>query len=455
MNCKPYPKYKESSVEWLGQIPEKWGVIPLRYAFLNLDYRRIPLAGVDRADLEKKYPYYGASGVIDYVEDYIFDETLILVAEDGANLLSRSTPLAFLATGKYWVNNHAHILKPISGDIGYWVGVLQTFDYTPLITGAAQPKLTADRLGSILLPKPPGTEQTAIADFLDRETGRIDTLVAKKRRLIALLGEKRTALISCTVTRGLPADAAREFGLEPHTRFKDSGHPWLGEIPESWDPRRIKEISELVGRIGFRGYSTDDLVDEGEGSISMSPSNMIDGAVDLSKCTWLSWEKYFESPEIQIKQDDVVMVKTGSTIGKTAYVESVTIPMTINPQLMIFKDVKCNKKFLYYYVSSEVIQDVIPLHNTGSTIPTMTQAGIGKLPFPLPSGFEQTAIATYLDHETAKIDQLVAKVEAAIARLLEYRTALITAAVTGKIDVRDCRHSRENGSPEEVTSVLA
>lgn len=91
MNRKPYSEYKESGVEWLGQLPEKWGVIPLRYAFLNLDYRRIPLAGVDRADLEKKYPYYGASGVIDYVEDYIFDETLILVAEDGANLLSRST----------------------------------------------------------------------------------------------------------------------------------------------------------------------------------------------------------------------------------------------------------------------------------------------------------------------------------------------------------------------------
>ena len=197
---EPHTGFKDSGIEWLGEVPEGWEVVPLRYAFLNQDYRRIPLAGVDRADMEKKYPYYGASGVIDHVEDYIFDETLILVAEDGANLLSRSTPLAFLATGKYWVNNHAHILKPISGDIGYWVAVLQTFDYTPLITGAAQPKLTADRLGGIILPKPPEPEQTAIAAYLDRETATIDQLVAKVEAAIARLLEYRTALITAAVT---------------------------------------------------------------------------------------------------------------------------------------------------------------------------------------------------------------------------------------------------------------
>nr|WP_274522026.1 restriction endonuclease subunit S [Ectothiorhodospira lacustris] len=197
---EPHTRFKNSGIEWLGQVPEGWVVIPLRYAFLNQDYRRIPLAGIDRADMEKNYPYYGASGVIDYVEDYIFDEALILVAEDGANLLSRSTPLAFLATGKYWVNNHAHILKPLSGDIGYWVGVLQTFDYTPLITGAAQPKLTADRLGSIMLPKPSAAEQTAIATYLDRETAKIDKLMEKVEAAIARLQEYRTALITAAVT---------------------------------------------------------------------------------------------------------------------------------------------------------------------------------------------------------------------------------------------------------------
>ena len=158
------------------------------------------MAGEERASLDKIYPYYGASGIIDHVDNFLFDDTLILVAEDGANLLSRSTPLAFLAAGKYWVNNHAHILKPVDGDIRYWAAVLQTHDYTPLITGAAQPKLTSERLSGIRLPRPPDDEQRAIANFLHAETARIDQMVGKVEIAIERLQEYRTALITAAVT---------------------------------------------------------------------------------------------------------------------------------------------------------------------------------------------------------------------------------------------------------------
>ncbi len=196
----PDAPMKDSGIEWLGQIPTHWETTSIRYQFDNLDHRRIPISNEDRAPLEKIYPYYGASGIIDYVDEYLFDEPLVLVAEDGANLLSRSTPLAFLASGKYWVNNHAHILRPRTGDIRYWVGVLQTFDYTPLISGAAQPKLTGDRLGVVQVPLPPGEEQVAIAEHLNRETAKIDALIAKVGEAIERLNEYRTALISAAVT---------------------------------------------------------------------------------------------------------------------------------------------------------------------------------------------------------------------------------------------------------------
>ena len=196
----PNPKLKPSGISWLGDIPEHWEVVSVRYAFYNLDFRRIPIAGEDRAYVEKKYPYYGASGIIDHVENYIFDETLILVAEDGANLLSRSSPLAFLAQGKYWVNNHAHILKPISGDIRFWVQVLATYDYSPLVSGAAQPKLTSDRLGGTRVPQPPCEEQAAIANFLEGETSQIDRMIQKVETAIEKLTEYRTALITAAVT---------------------------------------------------------------------------------------------------------------------------------------------------------------------------------------------------------------------------------------------------------------
>jgi type I restriction enzyme, S subunit len=196
----PAAPMKDSGIEWLGQIPKHWEVCRLRYLFRNLDYRRVPLSSEVRADMEKTYPYYGASGVIDAVEDYIFDEALILVAEDGANLLSRSTPLAFIATGKYWVNNHAHILKPSEGPLAYWEGVLRTFDYTPLISGAAQPKLTAEDLGTIPLPHPPVEERRQIADVLTSETGTLDAMSNTISDSIEMLREHRTTLISAAVT---------------------------------------------------------------------------------------------------------------------------------------------------------------------------------------------------------------------------------------------------------------
>jgi type I restriction enzyme S subunit len=196
----PNVKMKDSGIEWLGEIPEHWDVRRLKFLFGNLDHRRIPLSAEERSYMEKKYPYYGASGIIDSVENYLFNEPLILVAEDGANLLSRSTPLAFIAEGKYWVNNHAHILKPFTGSLRYWEGVLQTYDYTPLISGSAQPKLTGENLGDIPLPAPPVEEQLAIAVFLDQATYQVESLVAKVHASVEILREYRTALISAAVT---------------------------------------------------------------------------------------------------------------------------------------------------------------------------------------------------------------------------------------------------------------
>lgn len=150
--------------------------------------------------MAKEYPYYGASGIIDYVEDYLFDEPLILVAEDGANLYSRSTPLAFVASGKYWVNNHAHILRPIDGNVEYWSHVLASIVFDPWISGSAQPKLTAEKLGSIPLPIPPESERTAIQAEAHYTSFQLDLLIVKIREAITRLKEYRAALISTAVT---------------------------------------------------------------------------------------------------------------------------------------------------------------------------------------------------------------------------------------------------------------
>lgn len=196
----PNVPMKDCGAEFLAEIPTHWELRPLKRVFSSLDSRRVPLSSEQRAAMTKEYPYYGASGVIDLVEGYLFDEPLILVAEDGANLYSRSTPLAFVARGKYWVNNHAHILKPFDGDVDYWAHVLGSIVFDPWISGSAQPKLTSDNLGSIPLPVPPDRERREILRVIHHHVTQLDHLVAKIREAIERVSELRTALISAAVT---------------------------------------------------------------------------------------------------------------------------------------------------------------------------------------------------------------------------------------------------------------
>jgi type I restriction enzyme S subunit len=197
----PDAPLKPSGIEWLGDVPAHWEVGPVKRFFISLDGRRIPLSSEERSYRGGEYPYYGASGIIDYIDAFIFDEELVLVSEDGANLLNRSTPIAFVAVGQYWVNNHAHILKPPDSNVRFWAERLEMMDLTPFITGSAQPKLTIESLNNLKIAVPPTeAERTAIQDFIIAETAKLDALAAEAQHAIDLLQERRTALISAATT---------------------------------------------------------------------------------------------------------------------------------------------------------------------------------------------------------------------------------------------------------------
>jgi type I restriction enzyme S subunit len=197
----PKAKMKDSGIEWIGEIPDGWEIKKIKHELSFFDYKRIPLSAEERGLMvERVYDYYGASGIIDKVEDYIFEGTFILLGEDGANLQFRSTPLAFLASGKFWVNNHAHIIKPIFGNIHYFVNLLETIDYSIFITGSAQPKLTADNLKNISIPVPPLGEQNQIAEYIISISSKIDQTIQKIEEQITLLEELKKSLIHNVVT---------------------------------------------------------------------------------------------------------------------------------------------------------------------------------------------------------------------------------------------------------------
>jgi type I restriction enzyme, S subunit len=182
-------------------VPAHWEVGRVKHYCDFLDGKRVPLNAEERGARQGEYPYYGASGIIDHVDDFIFDEGLVLVAEDGANLLNRATPLAFVSRGRYWVNNHAHILRPTDRQLGFWAARIEAEDVAPIVSGSAQPKLTIDALANLPVAVPVSTgERASISTFVEQTQVLFDKPMEKSRHVIALLREHRSALISAVVT---------------------------------------------------------------------------------------------------------------------------------------------------------------------------------------------------------------------------------------------------------------
>lgn len=191
---------KDSGIEWCGYIPIHWQVLKIGYIFQNLDYLRQPISSENRERNNPQYEYYGASGVIDKIDSYNVNDKVLLIGEDGANLVSRTLPLIYKAEGKFWVNNHAHILKPISSDYDYMAFLLETVDYTNYITGSAQPKLSQEKLSSVKLPVPPIEEQKQIAKKLICIVPWIDRSLIEIEKIIKDLKSYKSALITEAVT---------------------------------------------------------------------------------------------------------------------------------------------------------------------------------------------------------------------------------------------------------------
>jgi type I restriction enzyme S subunit len=268
--------------------------------------------------------------------------------------------------------------------------------------------------------------------------------------LIEKLKEKRTALISRTVTRGLPPEAARAAGLDPHPKLKPSGIAWLGEVPEHWE---VTPLKRSVNFIEGPGILATDFFDEGVPLIRIAG---IGGRfVSLEGCNFLTHdlvEKRWSHFRVQF--EDLLISGSAST-GFCSEVDEKTIgaiPYTgiiiVRPKLGL-----SIKDFIRWFFLSDQFLNQATLSKTGSTIQHFGPTHLARMSIALPPLSEQRALADYLDRETAKIDQMAAKVEEAIARLQEYRAALITAAVTGKIEVRHKIHESQTQGVRDETGI--
>ncbi len=418
-----YPDYRDSGVEWLGEIPAHWEVQKLSWLTKCLDGRRVPLNAEERGRMQGDYPYWGANSIVDHVDQWLFDEELILLGEDGAPFFDRSRPVAFRVAGKIWVNNHAHVLRPRAEmDAAFLAGTLNCVDYRAFIDGSTRDKLTQGDMKAIPIQCPPVQEQGAIAEFLDREAAKIDALVAKKERLIELLQEKRSALITRAVTRG----------LDPSVPMKDSGIEWLGEMPAHWDVAPVYARYEVaLGKMLDAKRATG-------GSPGRYLRN-IDVQWDAVNIDDLP-EMDFPPPErdrYRLRPGDLLVCE-GGEVGRTAKwagaLEECFYQKALHRVRPRFESE--TPRFFYFLMYALAKRGVLNAGGNPNTIDHLTAIQLRHYRVPFPPRLEQSAICDHLDRETAKIDALAAKVRAAINHLKEYRTALISAAVTGKIDVR-------------------
>ncbi|MBI2174398.1 MAG: restriction endonuclease subunit S [Candidatus Omnitrophica bacterium] len=441
MKCPAYPKYKPSGVEWLGDVPEHWEVKRLRYlAQLRNDKTE--------TDEEMSLPYVGMENIESWTGRLLtFNGNVVPTGisnrfRAGALLFGKLRPYlakACVVDFSGLCSSELLVLETQPQSSRFLLYQLLSDGFISLVDsttyGAKMPRASWDFIGDCELTVPPQNEQVAIADFLDAETAKLDTLVAKKRELIEKLKEKRSALISRTVTRGLPPEAARADGLNPHPKFKPSGIEWLGEIPEHWEVSKIRFEAAAVSKGTTPSTIGKEVVDEGIRFIKAE--NIQDGKVLPDPEFFIDADTDRLLARSRLKQHDILVVIAGATTGKAAVLPKDLLPANTN-QAVCFIRLKNTDyaPILAAWMSTKFIQNIVWNSAVQAAQPNLAMEDIKAFPCliaPLP---EQYAMAHFLEHETSKIDRMVAKVEAAIERLQEYRTALITAAVTGKIDVR-------------------
>lgn len=435
---KPYAAYKDSGVEWLGGIPAHWTVTTLkRIGSLQagagfpedeqgLQGEELPFFKVgDMGSAANEREMNDSQHTISEatarrLRAFVFPARTIVFAKVGAALLLNRRRLL---TRRSCLDNNMMGFTPAACDVTWTFYWLSGLDLARLANPGAVPSVNEGQMRDTPAVLPPDNEQRAIAAFLDRETARIDALVAKKERLIELLQEKRTALITRAVTKG----------LDPNVPMKDSGVEWLGEIPAHWEAKPFTKY--VVEKSDYRGKTPEKVA---SGAFLVTARNVRMGLIDY-ECSqeFVAEEDYDEIMRRGLPRNGDVLLTTEAPLGNVALVDHEGIALAQRIIRFRMNAKHFDSRFTLFGMMSDYFQAQLLSLSTGSTAEGLKASKLPMLRLVAPPLTEQYAIVDLLDRETARINALVAKVRDAIDRLRELRTALTSAAVTGKIDVRE------------------
>ena len=418
---KKYDSYKDSGIEWIGEIPSHWEIATVgRLCILG---RGRVISAIEIAENEGVYPVYSSQtenyGIMGKINTYDFEGEYVTWTTDGAN-----AGTVFYREGKFNCTNVCGTIQPKNWKqidlkfLPYYLNLGTKFSVRLDIN----PKLMNNMMAKIPIVIPPKSEQTSIANFLDLKTSEIDEIIADKKRLLELYEEEKTAIINQAVTKGIDPDAP----------MKDSGIEWLGEIPEHWEVKKINWSFENIG--SGTTPKADNQLYYFNGNINwLLTGDLNDGEIyDTSKK--ITQKAIDDYGTLRVyPAESIVIAMYGATIGRLGMLK---IETTVNQACCVLsKPIYFDNKFAFYVLLA-ARPEIINMSYGGGQ-PNISQELIKSFRVPVPPISEQQSIVQHIETECSKIDFKKARTEELIELLTEYRTALISEAVTGKIKVTE------------------
>lgn len=431
-----YTEYKDTNVKWLGEVPNHWNLKKLKYLASIVTGNTPPKSNEENYN-DGIYPWV-KPGNLNF--DYTISNTKEKLSKKGIELArvipKKSALVSSIGTvGKVAINNEPvttnQQINSIVFDKDEWIAEYGVY---AVIAAEQEFKRYANKVvisilnktsqENIFMPLPSRKEQKTIGTFINHKTSEIDALIADKEKLIKLLEEKRQAIITEAVTKG----------LDPDVKMKASGVEWIGVIPEHWNKTKIKYTTYVKGRIGWQGLKSDEFIDQGP--YLVTGTDFKDGRVHWDSCHHISEERYEEAKPIQLQENDLLITKDG-TIGKVALVKNKPEKAILNSGIFVTRSLKGEyiNEYMYWILLSDIFKNYVNYMETGSTIKHLYQETFINFLYPMPSIQEQKEINQFLQEYINELNSLVKKVYTQISKLKEYRQSIIYEAVTGKIDV--------------------
>lgn len=419
MSFNNYPEYQEiKSLSW--SIPKHWTAPKLAHLLRLQSGDSITSENIE---VEGDYAVYGGNGLRGYTDKYNCTGEYILVGRQGALCGN-----VHVASGKFFASEHAVVVYPKSEIANRYFFYLLTFmNLGQYSVAAAQPGLSVENISQLRINFPPITEQTQIARLLDHEVGKIDALIAEQEKLIALLKEKRQAVISHAVTKGLNPDAP----------MKESGVEWLGKVPEHWDVFKLGYLTSKIGSGKTPSGGAEIYQDDGVPLIRSQ--NVYDDGLRLDDVVFISDEIDEELRASRVKPNDILLNITGGSIGRSCLVPDNIGRANVNQHVCIIRLLNANSsmnEWVAYFFKSIVIKEQINQCQNGAAREGLNFEQISGFRICVPPEKEIINTLKYIKEIDSAYRSLDFEASKSISLLQERRSALISAAVTGKIDVR-------------------